>query len=244
MKWSEFLWGRVTLAAATVGLAMASLFEGSERPWTWIYGLASFIILHALMSWSRERRLSNRLGYNYEDIQGRVLHLISDLSDLTAREFDLWMVDLYLIRSSVALSLQPPFLFKRTLVRELSLALTDVRVVPFEIELDHGLFGSCFTQCQTGLWWDVELAQLHVGDGNLWHKLDEHSNSKLRKIYGSVSVNPVVDALGRRCLGLLVVHTRHDFEITTKALGALGQSEGKRRLAGACRGIHSQLAKK
>lgn len=244
MKWSEFLWGRVTLSAATVGLAIASLFEASERPWMWIYALASFIILHAIVSWSRERRLSNRLGYNYEDIQGRLLHLISDLSDLTAREFDLWMVDLYLIRSSITLSIRPPFFFKQTLVRELSLALTDVRAVPLKVELDHGLFGPCFTQRQTGLWWDVDLTQMHIGDGNLWHKFEDQINGKLRETYGAVSVNPVADVLGRHCLGLLVVHTKRDLEVATKALGALAQPEGMRRLAGACRDVHSQLTRK
>ena len=243
MKLSEFFWGRVTLAGATVGLAIAGLHEAPERPWTWIYTLAGFIILHAFVSWNRERRLSNRLRYNYEDIQGRVLHLISDLSDLTAREFDLWMVDLYLVRFTSTLSIRPPFFVKQTLVRELSLALTDVRSVPVEIELNHALFGPCFNRCQTRLWWDEDLAHTQIGDGNQWHELDEFISGKLKETYGSVSVNPVVDALGKRCLGLLLVHTKRDFEVTTKALGALGQPEGMRRLAGACRDIHSQLVK-
>ena len=243
MRWSDLLWGRVTLAAATVGLAIAGLFGDSNRPWAWILGLASFIVLHAFVSWRRERSSSSRLGRKYGDIQGRVLRLISDLSDLTAREFDLWMVDLYLPRSSLILSARSPFLVKQTLVRELSLAFTDVRTVPLEIELSHELFGPCFVQSQPGLWWDGGLAQMRIEEDNRWDDLDDLVNSEIKKTYGAISVNPLVDMLGRHCLGLLVIHTKRDSETATKALGALAQSEGMRRLAGACRDIHGQLAK-
>ena len=243
MKWSDLLWGRVTLTAATVGLAIAGSVGDSSRPWAWIFGLAGFIVLHAIIGWFRDRKFSNRVRQNYEEIQTRVLHLISDLSNLTAREFDLWMVDLYLPQSFFTLSTRSPFFRNQKLVRELSIALTDVRTVPLEIDMNHELFGSCFSYSRPGLWWDQTLAQTHIADGNLWHDLDEEVNNELRRTYGIVSVNPLVDALGRHCLGLLVVHTRRDSEVATKALGALAEPEGVRRLVGACRDIHSQLAK-
>ena len=47
--------------------------------------------------------------------------------------------------------------------------------------------------------------------------------------------------LGRDCRGLLVIHAKRDAEIVTKALGALTEPEGKRRIATACVDIHNHL---
>ena len=240
MVWYDLLLGRPTLVIATIGLTLVGLTGNSDRPWLWIFGLASFIVLHSVVNWLREKSISGRLGRSYEIVQRRVLRLISDLSNLTAREYDLWMVDLYLPRRSFALSVRRPLVVK--LVRELSLALTDVRTVPFEIRMDHKLFGQCFSQPHRGFWWDVNLAQ-PSSEVNLWHEFEEMINDQLRKTYGAISVNPVVDNLGNKCCGLLVVHTERNSEVATKALGALTQSEGIRRLAGACEDIHSHICK-
>ena len=243
MVWSDLLWGRPTLVIATVGLTLVGLTGNLDRPWSWILGLACFIVLHSIVNWLRERSISGRLDRNYEIVQRRVLRLIADLSDITAGEFDLWMVDLYLPRTSFALSTCVPFVTKKKLVRELSLALTDVRTVPLEIELTHIFFGPCFDKAQPGIWWNVALVESSIGDNNRWHELDDVVNDELGDTFGTISVNPIVDGLGKDCRGLLVVHTRLDSEVATKALGVLTQLKGMRCLAGACHDIHSQMAK-
>lgn len=239
MAWSDLLWGRPTLVIATVGLTI--LVGNLDQSLSWILGLACFIVLHSIVNWRRDRGVSGRLGRNYEIVQRRVLRLIADLSDLTAREFDLWMVDLYVPRRSMALSTCAPFVTKKNLVRELSLALTDVRVLPPEIELNHIFFGPCFSGSQSGIWWDDNLVGASMGDNNKWHEIDNVVNDELGEMFGVICVNPIVDGLGKQCRGLLIVHTKPDSEITTKALGALTQSEGIRRLAGACEDIHSYI---
>ena len=57
-----------------------------------------------------------------------------------------------------------------------------------------------------------------------------------------ISIQPVVDSVGKDCRGLLVVHTVNDPEIATTALTVLTQSQGRRRLARAREGIHSSLS--
>lgn len=238
---SDLLWGRPTLVMATIGLTLIGLIKDTDRPWELILGLATFIVLHSIVNWRRDRNVSGRLGRNYEIVQRRVLRLIADLSDLTAREFDLWMIDLYLPRRSVGISTRAPFIIRKKLVRELSLALTDVRVISPEIELDHELFGPCFSKSQSGIWWDENLIGVPMGGNNKWHEIDNVVNDELGEIFGVISVNPIVDGLGKHCRGLLIVHTKPDFEIATKALGALKQPEGIRRLAGACEDIHGYI---
>ena len=239
MAWSGFLWGRPTLVLSTVGLTI--LVGNLDRSLSWILGLACFIVLHSIVNWRRDQRASGRLGRNSEVIQRRVLRLIADLSDLTAREFDLWMIDLYVPRRSMALSTSAPFVAKKKLVRELSIALTDVRALPPEIELDHVLFGPCFSKSQFAIWWDDDLVGVSMGDNNKWHEIDKEDNDKLGEMFGMTCVNPIVDGLGKQCRGLLIVHTRPDSEIATKALGALNQPEGIRRLVGACEDIHGYI---
>ena len=239
MTWSDLLWGRPTLVITTVGLTI--LVGNLDRSLPWILGLACFIVLHSVVNWRRDRRVSGRLGRNTEFIQRRVLRLIADLSDLTAREFDLWMIDLYVPRRSLALSTSAPFVTKMKLVRELSLALTDVRALPPEFELSHVLLGPCFSKSQSAIWWDDDLVGVSTVDNNKWHEIDSVGNDELREMFGMICVNPIVDGLGKQCRGLLIVHTRPDSEITTKALGALKQPEGVRRLAGACEDIHGYI---
>ena len=238
MDWWDLLWSRPTSVAATVGLVIAGLVGNSDRPWIWILGFAIFAVTHEIVNFRRKRHISNRLGRKYEIVQRRMLRLISDLSELTAREFDLWVVDLYLPPSSFNPSARSRVVVKLT--RELSLALTDARAVPPDIESDHALFGRCFLEPCPGLWWDVDLKMSSSGE-NLWHKFPEEVNSQLQETYGVISVNPVVDDLGKGCRGLLVVHTKRDSEIATKALGVLAEPKGIRRLAEACHDIHREI---
>ena len=245
MRWWNFLWGEPTLVISsiilTVVLAIAGLRRPSDWPWVWIFTLFGFIVLHSIVGWVRKRSIFNRLGRNYEGILRRTLHLVSDLAELTGSRFDLWMVDLYLPRYSGNLSAHWPFVVERKLVRALSVALTDVSKAPVTIDLDDELFGPCFLQSESRLWWDNDLAEPNGEDQNQWHQLEQPVNSQLRTRFGAICIHPVVNGVGNDCRGLLVVHTISDPEIATKALSVLIQSRGRRRLAGAGEGIHAHL---
>ena len=235
MNWFNILFSRPILVFATLALTVAELIGTADRPWDWIVGLCIFILIHETVNWRKEKNISNRVIRNYENILRRVLRLIADLSDLAADEYDLWMVDLYVHRSS-------------KLVRALSIALKDVRMPLREIQLNHELFGRCFKESREGLWWNVELIPPSVNTSqsenhNSWNQLHDSVNNELKKIYGVIRIYPIVDTLGENCLGLLVVHTKCDSEIATKALGALTHSTGTRRLAEACHDIHDQMKK-
>ena len=234
MNWLNLLFSRPILVLATLALTVAEFIGTADRPWNWIIGICIFILIHEFVNWKREKNTSNRLKRNYESIQRRVLRLIADLSELTAKEYDLWMVDLYVPRSS-------------KLIRELSIALTDVRIPLHEISLNHGLFGRCFKESRRGLWWNIELIPQSINtlqsEDHIFIDKSDYANIELKQIYGVISVHPIVNALGKNCLGLLVVHTKRDSETATKALGSLTQSMGIRRLAEACHDIHDQMKK-
>ena len=244
MRWWKFVWAKPTSVIATivltVVLAFGSLTGRSNWPWSWIVALSAFIVLHSIVGWVLER---NRLGRNYEGILRRTLHLVADLAELTGGRFDLWMVDLYLPRNLWKLSAQWPFVGERKLVRALSVALTDVSKAPVTIDLNHNLFGPCFTRSESRLWWDINLAELDGARQNHWYHLADPINRELRTIFGAISIQPVVDSVGKDCRGLLIVHTVNDPEIATTALSGINQSRGRRHLAGAREGIHVHLAK-
>ena len=195
------------------------------------------VVLLEIVAWRHDVSAKNRLRRTFEVGLSRVLSLISDLSDLTAREFDLWVVDLYLPQQSFVW-----FLRRDVLDLELSMhiTLTDVRVVPSRIERNH-FFGQCFIDGQPRLWWNTDFAS--SSNENYWHNLSDLDNRIMAERYGVASVNPVVDNLGKECSGLLVVHAKGDEEVVTKVLGALQQSEGRRRMAAACLDIHGHLQK-
>ena len=239
MSWSALLWGRPIVVVATLGLTILGWMP--DRSWVLILALAGFIIAHEIVNWLRERRPARLLDQNYPVINDRALRLLSDLANLTANGFDLWMLDLYLPPKTGTLFAYSQKV--RRLDRSLSVSLTDVRTVPLEIRSDHQLFGPCFEKGGPKLWWDTDLAgsSNKNSNENSWHEINEAVNVELQQTYGVISVNPVVNSLGKDCLGLLVVHAKRDPEIVTKVLGALKESEGQRRLAAACHDIHSQM---
>ena len=241
MSWSSLLWGRPIVVIATIGLTVLNFVAEHDRPWFWIpvIVLAVFIVIHESVNWWRDQRLEKRFDQNYQLIQERVLRLIADLANLTANRFDLLMIDLYLLLEATAIS--DHFRNVAKLDRSLSVSLTDVRTVPLEIRMDHELFGVCFSQSNKMLWWDIDLA--NTTEENVWHGISEKVNTELRSIYGVISVNPIVDRLGKNCRGLLVVHAKRDPVAVTTVVGALKEEEGKRRLDAACQDIHNQIGR-
>lgn len=233
MNWSGFMRARNITVLATAVLGFLGVIGNPDQIWVWI--LAAFCVV-AIVMLEFKKNNYNRLGRSYENVLGRVLTLIADLSNLAGSRFDLWVVDLYLPCSTF--TLYPPNRIRR-LEQALHLALTDVRTVPNKIELDHGFFGRCFNEGRSEIWWDPALAP--TSDENLWERLNNSDNGHIRTEYGIIRVNPVIDNLRKDCRGLLVIHAARDAEIVTKVLSVLTQSEGKRRVAAACVDIHNYL---
>ena len=238
VNWTNLSLARTITVITAAALTYLGVIATHEEIWVRVLASVFFVIIFLLelFSYRRERAKLNRLGVNHEFVLGRVMRLIADLSNLAARGFDLWVVDLYLPRRSFCCF--PP---RRVCKLELSLhiALTDVREVPSKIELDHVLFGRCFLERSSDLWWDGTLAP--SSKENRWDQLDEGDNDKIRSVYGVISANPVIDNLREDCCGLLVVHAKQDPEVVTKVLSALTEPEGKRRIAAACVDIHNEL---
>ena len=226
-----------TITVVSAGaLAYLGVIVKQNVTWVWIAASILFviIILLEILSYRWERIKSNRLGPSHEFVLGRVIRLIADLSDLAARGFDLWVVDLYLPEAT--------WLPRRRVCKlalSLHIALTDVRAVPSEIALDHVIFGRCFNERRSEVWWDVTLAS--SSEENLWEQLNDSDNDSIRKQFGIMSVNPLIDNVREDCRGLLVVHAMHDAVVVRKVKGALTEPEGKRRIAAACLDIHNHL---
>src|SRR4051794_17849614 len=94
--WIDFIWGPITVAVAAAVLAIASASGGKDRPWLWIVGSATFIVVHTVVSHVREQSVLRRLGTDYDRVQRRAVQVVADLGQLAAEKYDLWMVDLYL----------------------------------------------------------------------------------------------------------------------------------------------------
>ena len=240
MTWLTLLLSTPTRVIATIGLSISLAIGNSSLPWPWIVIFASTVVVHEIGTYLRGSRGSNRLGLQYGTVHRRVLRLIADLAELSGRRFDYWVVDIYLPRTSFRFAKGRRSVVK--LVRELSLGLTDIRDVPLEVGANEGLFGGSFSESSRQLWWNSELAQPPRGE-NQWDNLTDDENKKLRQNYGAISVNPIVDHLGRKRIGLLVIHVKPDASIAYTAVGVLTTPAGVRRLVEACNDIHTELGK-
>lgn len=223
--------------------------SGDIRLFSWVSFLGLFIVAHEINQWigSRGRRLRSN-----EDVQHRILRLITDLSDLSGGQYHLWVVDIHLprryffgdLRSSVT-SLWAVFtaLVGRDhsvvkFVRELSCTLEDAREIPREFS--HPLFGDSFLCRERRLWWDASLVRCRSSD-NHWARLTQADNEVLCRRYGAIIVSPIMDRRKEDCRGLLVVHVGRDTIMSTTAVGVFSQVSGQRRLSDACSDIYNYL---
>jgi hypothetical protein len=242
--WWDLLWSRVTVVAATIILTISTAIGGTKsRPW--IIGSAAFIFIHTLVNWTRDQNVIRRLGREYDRIQRRSLDLVTDLADLAANRYDLWMIDLYLPRWVYRPKRSWPFFERRLrdLSRQLSVSLTDPREQPPNIEGTTWPHGLCFAEESSLIWLGEDAADGSKGHDNAHVRFDGPTNSKLAEVYGALFVAPLVDQLGKHCRGVLAVHVEADPEKVLVASGALTHTLGKRRINNACIEINGLLAK-
>ena len=240
----DFLLGRPVTVLLTVAVTVSSLLLDGNIRIVAATSMAIALVTHSTISWTRDRSNARRMNQQYASILERLLQLLSDLGDLTGQDHGLWRIEVYVQRSDFALSFSRPLLRKQFMVPTLSLALKHAPLPSPSISLDHELFGACFRRLEPCLWWNEELAPFGSRPDvprNKATDISDDVNEDLRRRFGSISVNPIVDQLGARCRGLLVVHTPIDAAVVTKAVGALLQERAKRRVSNACRDLHSRL---
>lgn len=241
MKWRDVLLGRTVTVAAMIAITVLGFKEEFGWQERTIIGLGVLMILQSGAAAIRERMGTYRLGRRYPKVLRRVLDLMVDLSELTAGNPRPWIVELYLPRHEWTLRSRPPFLWKRTLWREMSATLGVPPVSPSAIDSGHALFGECFTEGGRVLWWDPGIANCEVDLDNRFGKLREATNDKLKEMFGMLGVWAIVDDRGRDCEGLLVIHTNRDVERTTQVLGALGRTRARYRVMNAVKDVHEQM---
>ena len=247
--WSRILWNPITATLAAVCLAVLGFLEADDRPWPLIIGLALFLVVHALVNAAIKQNLAAKLGERYADLQRCAVQLIADLSGLGKNQHGLWMVDLYLYHAGLRWTNRRPFLIRGSeLSRELSVSLLEVSDEPTEVKLDSTVHGLCFRRARPYFWFDgAELGACHGDSGsndrNLWHSQDQQENEKMASRYGLLSVSPIVNQLGRNCLGVLVVHVKPERHKSFEAHSAITSEEGRRDLHNACVELHGLLSR-
>lgn len=240
--WLEVLASKLTLAAATVALTIASSVSGDDRPWKWIVGSAAVIVAHAWVTARRDRDVIRRLGKDYDRVQRRVLQVVADLGALAGDQYALWMVDLYVAESRVATQRSWPWIHRpQRLIRALSVSLIDARPQPPVIAVGQVGHGACFTESVPLLWFEQGQVPDPVQE-NPWPTYTDDDNKELSSAYGVLALQPVVDQLDRNCLGVLAVHVAPSPDATVKALGVLRSTDGRRRLRDAAVDLNGWLS--
>lgn len=245
--WSNLIWGPYTITVAGAALAVISLLSDDNRPWYLIIAIVCFIAVHSAVGFATDRSIVRRLGRKYDSVQRRTLQLVADLGELVGGQFDLWMVDLYLVRRDCLVSRRSPFLvLRRQLSRELSVSLVEVSTQPAVLDVGSELHGKCIESKETIVWYDEEF--LGVPDdesersvANEWRFLPQLRNEEIGDTYGLVTLSPVMDHLGKGCVGVLVVHIKPERDKALRARGALLSAEGRRRVHNAGVDLHGLL---
>lgn len=232
--WGSIIFGKVLLTAATVALAALGAFSGATKSQVWIISaLAVYIILHSITNSLRDRGARRRLDEAFDRVQHRSVQVISDLGELAADRFDLWMIDLYLVDTNWELSASQPFIKRKVILsRRLTISLVDVRPQPASIEATSDPHWQVYEDRQPLLWFNRNIYD--AGTENAWDGFDDPTNTRLASNYGALSIFPISDQYDRNCVGVLTVHVRPDRESIHKALGALSSNPGQRRLKQAC----------
>ena len=241
---------RLSGVVATVALTV--VLSAIDKPKLAVWGpLAAYIVLQEIIQLAAEYRRGGRLRGN-EHVQRRILRLITDLAELCGRKFHFWVIDIYLPRRFVADGLRGAVKFVQHLgrkspaplkfVRELSFSLEDVRKIPRSVAGDHHLFGRSYCRRERLVWHMGTIVDLPSGEVRRGDP-PELEVTELRRLYGAISINPIVNGLGSDCRGLLVVHVSPDVEYSTTAAGVFSQDTGQRRLSDACNDLYVELGR-
>ena len=143
------------------------------------------------------------------------------------------MVDIYLSKSDWSFILRPPFLAReRVLSRQLSVSLIDARPQPTWFDIQQGIHGMCFQKVKPLLW--INETVHGTTQENAWTAMEPPTNDELSNSYGVLNVSPLVDELGKGCVGVLAIHVEPEREVIHKALGALRSLQGRHRINNAC----------
>lgn len=233
--WIEFLFGKVTLAIATVLLAIGC----TVMLWPLITGSAAFLIVHTIVNAAHDKNIVRRLGKNHDRVQRRVTQLLSDLGHLS--RFDIWMIDIYLPVWRWSLGRKPLFLKRnRVLSRQLSVSLIDSLHQPPLVDSSSGPYLQSFEKTKPLLWFDKEQHGDHPVEASL--VFYGTKNPDLGNTYGVLSVFPLVDQLNKNCTGILAIHVRPERNTTLTALGVLQTEQGRYRINNACVELNGLLA--
>ena len=241
--WTELVFGKVSLAVATAAIAVAGTVVDSKSSRIWIVGSCGlFAVISTAVIARRDRSIVRRLGREYDQVQGRGVQVIADLGQLVAGRYDLWMVDLYLPNIEWSIHYQWPFLTrKKVLSRQLTVSLVDRRPQPPSVESLSGPHWKSFSDAQP-LVWINEIIQ-ESSPNNAWDRFDEATNAQLALDYGVLSVFPLVDRLGKGCVGVLAVHVKPEPDTVLKAAGALHSDLGRREITDACADLKGLLSR-
>lgn len=233
------LWGPITMAIATGTLTLIGLLADSPRDYLWIIVLcAGFIVVNTFVYAIRDQTIVRRLGRHYDKIQRRSVQIISDLGELT--RYDLWMVDLYLLKIRLRRQRTRPYILLETVLsRQLSISLVDTRPQPTSVRTDSGPHGMCFREKRPLTWFDPAIGG--KPDSSLWESFNTRENGKLALEYGVLDISPLSDQLGRNCIGVLAIHVAPSRDRALHALGVLQTQKGRRRIMNACVEIHGLL---
>ena len=242
-SWTDLLFGNVSLTVWTVILAVFGAL-GNGTGWRiWLIGIsAGFLVLQAVVNSSRDRDILRRLARDYDRVQRRGVQVIADLGELAGRQFDLWMLDLYLKKHKWSIQNTWPLIGRdQVLERALAVSLIDVRPQPTSVERSSGPLWTSFSASRTLLWFNK--ATYRSATENAWDQLDDATNADLAAEYGVLSICPVVDQLDKGCIGVLAIHVKSERDAIHKALATLNSDPARRRLKEACVELHGLLAR-
>ena len=244
MKWADIVFGRPMAVAATMAIPIVGFRDEIGWREITIGGLCLLVILHSVASYVREQRVGYRLGRNYMRVWRRTLDLVVELSHFTAENPRPWIVELYLPRYERTLRWRWPFVVKRTLWRELPVSLGIPLASRPVIDGEHELFGECFAKGNSVLWWDSRFVSMDLDCDNHFDRLTADTNAELQEMFGMVAVWPLVDKMGRGCMGLLIIHTSRDAEMTTTVLGAFRRKRTRFGVGNAASDIYEHILRR
>ena len=244
---SNLLWGPYAVTLSSAALAVLSLLSNETRPWYLAIGIFCFIVMHSAINHLRDRSTVRRLGRQHDSVQRRVLRIVADLGELVGGQFDLLMVDLYLLSANWQMRRSWPFVvYEQALSREMSVSLLEVTTQPSKVTINSGLHGKCFTSKNALVWFNGTDFSTSDGEPNRsvvneWELLTEVENAEIGHSYGLVTMSPVVDHLDKKCIGVLVVHVKPERGKVFRVHGALLSSKARRRIHDACVDLHALI---
>ena len=204
-----FIWSPVTVSLAALLIGVEGVIPAHDRSLRAIIVAAVFVAVNGFVTFLREHTRTARVNSLGIEIVRKLTDLVSSLAEISANQYHVWKVDLYVAKWEFGFYSTFPWLLRKVLQRSFSVALATTQIFDDTASLAiNGILSRTYRESKAQIWVNPNL---DLPLSSIIDRVDNSRHDGLISTCGILRAFPVVNSVERECMGVLVVHVEPQF---------------------------------